>query len=208
MLDSEKEAVDFFKPYFDSFIKCKNKVNKRYTKTISAESKADFESRTHSTILNDLMTKELKRTFDNIFIPMRKYAQTTFNCAQQYHLKTKKMDGSYNIKFTPTQLALDYLLYNIQFEFKDMPNPMKKVVLGYKLNNIQTEIESVYLAYPDGEHSFLWIHEIQSSTSVLVEEDIDSPKDTPSSDSYTNRRINPKYNVMKEKENGNEDERK
>jgi hypothetical protein len=200
MLDSEKEAIEFFRPYFDIFIDCINQVNKRYAESISADSKADFESRTHSTIWNDFMTKSLKRAFDEIFIPLRKYAQTTFICSGQYHLKTKKMDDSFRIKFTPTQLALEYLNYNIQLELNGILNPIMKIVLGIKLNKIRTEIEDVCLAYPNGEHSFLWIYKIEPSIGKQAMEERTSP-DLPSSESYTNRQVSPKNIVEKKEDN-------
>ncbi len=200
MLDSEKEAIEFFEPFFDKFWECKNQVNKRYADSISAESKIDFESRTHSTIWNDFMTKSLKRAFDEMFIPQRKYAQTTFNCSGQYHLKTKKMNDSFRILFTPTQLALEFLHYNIQLELNGMPNPMTKIILGYKLNQIHTEIEDVYLAYPNGERSFLWIYKIEPSIGKQVTKERISPEGgVPSSENYTNRQVSPKKYRRKER---------
>jgi hypothetical protein len=167
MDDSEKEAIEFFSPYFDKFLECQHAVNKRFANLIAPESRARIQSRSYSSCLNDLMIAALHEAFIDIqdIRPLKRYAQTTFLFSGQYRMKAKKFDDKFRLSFIPTQAALDFLDYNIQLSFNNMAEPLS-IMLCYRLNPIHTEIQDVYLARPDGKNNFRWLHKIEPAVGV------------------------------------------
>ncbi len=167
MDNTERKVVDFFYPYFDTFIECKNRVNKRFANLIAEESRARIKARSYSSNLNDLVVNALLEALVDAqdIQPLSKYAQTTFLFASKYRMKAKKLDDKFRISFIPTQAALNFLEFNIQLSFGGMQEP-SSVMLCYKLNPIHTEIQDVYLAWPDGKNGFLWLHKIEPTVGV------------------------------------------
>ena len=171
MDETEQEAVEFFSPYSDKFLTCQSLVNKRFANLIAEESKARIEPRSYSSCLNDLMINALREAFvDSLEVqPLRRYAQTTFLFGGQYRMKAKKFDDRFRLSFIPTKAALDFLDFNIQLAFSGMPAEPLSIVLCYRLNPVHTEIQDVYLAWPDGKKNFLWLHKIEPALGVKSE---------------------------------------
>ncbi len=169
-MDKTKEAaLQFFKPYFNQFLECKNATNKKYANLIAEESRADIKSRSYSSCLNDLFVKSLMVELADIdgIVAQHKFAQTTFLFDEQYWLKSKKIDDHYRLSYTPTALALEFLEFNIQLPLPITGEPVR-VILCYRLNPIHTEIADIFLACPNGKNSFSWVHKIEPVVEVRV----------------------------------------
>lgn len=67
-------------------------------------------------------------------------------------IRFKKLDGKMMSRNIPTQRTLFYLH---QLELPEIPE-ITKMIAGYKLDRLQTEIEGVHITYPRGTKSIPW----------------------------------------------------
>ena len=161
------------------------------------EFRAIARRRTQSGYLNDLMLMNLRSALsgrDGVVFYER-YGQTTLSYLGKYIIKSKQINNKKEISCIATQAVMEFMENGeYQLSLPGIDSPLN-FILGYKWNDLRTEIEKLYLLHPDGIKNFDWEYEI-----TMVENA--APVDTSESslDKGRVKRVQPKKQRISQKQ--------
>lgn len=118
----------------------------------------DLGNRSRATIVNDFICKEIQRRF--AVIPgtnqLRVHGINALDLGNGIVTRIKKVDNHYRSSNIRTQHNERYML---QLSLPDLPPEATRLIVGYQLNDLETEIKDIVVTCPDGRR-LLWYYSL------------------------------------------------
>ncbi len=201
MVALQDDVYKSLSPYFEQFIKCIQDANKEQRDAIVPESRGKAKKRTISTLMNDIVSHNIRKTFTGVsgFEVIERYSQTQIRFSSELLIKTKQSKNN-KIHFIPTQLALDFLEQVEQLKLHDMPSAITNLILTYEWDITRTNIIKISFLCPVNKRDYHY--EIPVAIVTVPEFAVDSR--TIEHNELKQKRVQPKIkkNRKTNKQNG------
>jgi hypothetical protein len=114
----------------------------------------DLGNRSRASIVNDFICKELQRLFADVpgTNQLRVHGIQAFDLGVGIVTRIKKVDDRYRSSNINTRHNERYML---QLSLPDLPPEATRLIVGYQLNELETEIKDIVVTCPDGRR-VLW----------------------------------------------------
>lgn len=150
----KEEILSIIAPYLEKIHECIVLAWKDYNKECESI-RHKISPRTRAGIVHDNMKYHAKRIFDGVrnvsYIERRGLFLLIFH--SRVCIRFKKLDGRMMSSSIPTQQTLFYLN---QLEIPEIPEIEEKMIAGYKLDRLQSDIEGIHVTYPRGTRNIPW----------------------------------------------------
>jgi hypothetical protein len=163
---TEHQAKETLSPYQDDIRDCIVSAWKYYHDHFR-EIKHILSSRSMASIIFDFITHNVRQKFDgkrNVSISTKR-GLFLVNFGNQVVLRFKKLRNN-KASCIHTQQTLNFFC---QLEIEDIPNP-QRLVVGYQLNKIRTEIKAISVIYPQNPKQNYWTFDLQPVISSMTED--------------------------------------
>lgn len=125
--------------------------------SLDPQHRAIDSARTRANRIYDFMLHRARREFAGVpqvrFIERRGLVSLLIE--DRFNIRFKKLNKRYLPSNYPTQQAIQ-MLHQVELDLPDLP-PVIKLIVGYRLNDLQTNLQGVYLVCPAGLHQNKWV---------------------------------------------------
>jgi hypothetical protein len=153
---SDDEANKALVKYFRKFLQSITAGSEELRNALTTEARAKARKRTISTLMNDLVTHNLREKLSDSpqikFID--KYGQLKVVLPEGFLMKCKQSKRK-RLSFINTQLMFEFM-NQLPLMLPEMPSPLTNIILTYQFNRARTEIEKVSLLCPADERNYYW----------------------------------------------------
>ena len=157
MNTTEDQAKEVLAPYQEEIQECIVSAWKYYHSYFH-DIKHIVSSRSRASIIFDFIVNNVRQKFQgrkNVYISDKKRL-FLINFGDKVVLRFKKLRNN-KAACIPTQQTLDFFC---QVEIPEVPSP-KRFIVGYQLNNIQTEIKAISVVYPQSANRNYWAYNLE-----------------------------------------------
>lgn len=176
MLISHSEAEAILQPYKKTLYDCVALAGETYWSPQLNHIRHNFSPRTRANIIHDLMVANARSMFDGIegicFLEFGGIFLIEID--NKIVLRFKKLNEDKRSSNIPTLQAVNFLE---QLDLPGIPSHTRLIV-GYELNNLHTEIATVTITCPNGEKNE-WYFEIEGEEPIQTAEVIAFPVTDP-----------------------------
>ena len=184
MVMTKEEAEPLLRSYQSVFREIVSTAWKEYISIFSEDIRCDTDPRTRASFVFDRMVKHARRLFDgkkgvridnqgDIFLVV---------LYEKLAIRFKKLNKDKRSRNYPTQQTIDF--YE-QLGLPNMPTKATRLVVGYQLNNLETEIEAILIVCPNGSGN-AWYIELGSASMADI---VEMPKDQTERKAFVRARI-------------------
>lgn len=140
---------------------------------LDPETRHSFEKRTAAGIINDFMVERFSELVagDPNVRSVRRYGHTRFVLSDRVVLRLKKLGSDLRARNILTRHARAFL-YQVQPISEELLGAGTNLFAGYRLNELQTAIEGIYLVCPAGQDHLAWhleLPDVDGGTVVELE---------------------------------------
>lgn len=163
---TEDQAREILSPYQDDIRKSIVSAWENYH-AHCREIKHILSSRSRASIIFDLIVDNVRQVFqgkkDVHFSEKKRLFLVNFG--DKVVVRFKKLKNN-KASCIPTQQTLNF--FSQQLEFPEIPNP-ERLVVGYQLNSIQTELKDVSVIYPKNYTQNFWSYNLEPFVAPVID---------------------------------------
>lgn len=118
----------------------------------------DLGNRSRASIVNDFICREIRRRFADVpgTNQLRVHGINVLDLGNGTVTRVKKVDSQYRSSNINTRHNKHYML---QLILPDLPPEATRLIVGYQLNELETEIKDIVVTCPDGQR-VLWYYSL------------------------------------------------